>query len=174
MTPQWDQARSEHGARRASHARHDFAPTSLRECSAREAPVDSVGHLIGAASAWGGFNPEKDALYLNVVPAKNDGNTVYRLNVKDVPVDGFLVDQRTSTTPRGYFEPNPRNAYTLNNIAAKANADGSVAVQFGGCDGNVLNCLPITPGWNYLVRLYRPRAEVLDGRWTFPEAKPAD
>jgi hypothetical protein len=62
----------------------------------------------------------------------------------------------------------------LNNIAAKANADGSVPVQFGGCDGNVLNCLPITPGWNYLVRLYRPRAEVLDGRWTFPEAKPAD
>jgi hypothetical protein len=30
------------------------------------------------------------------------------------------------------------------------------------------------PGWSYLVRLYRPRAEVLDGRWTFPEAKPAD
>ena len=32
------------------------------------------------------------------------------------------------------------------------------------------NMLPITPGWNYLVRLYRPRAEVLDGTWKFPEA----
>jgi hypothetical protein len=62
----------------------------------------------------------------------------------------------------------------LNNIAAKANADGSVAIQFGGCDGNVANCLPITPGWKYLVRLYRPRTEVLDGRWIFPDAKPAD
>jgi hypothetical protein len=133
--------------------------------------ADSVGHLIGAASAWGG-NPEKDALYLNVVPAKNDGDTVYRLNVKDVPVDGFW--SISVYNAKGYFEPNPRNAYTLNNIAAKANADGSVPVQFGGCDGNVSNCLPITPGWNYLVRLYRPRAEVLDGRWTFPEAKPAD
>jgi hypothetical protein len=50
--------------------------------------VDPVRHLIGSASAWGG-NPEKDALYLNVTPAKNDGTTVYRLNVKDVPVDGF-------------------------------------------------------------------------------------
>ena len=39
--------------------------------------VDPVRHLIGAASAWGG-NPEKDALYLNVVPGKNDGKTVYR------------------------------------------------------------------------------------------------
>src|SRR5579871_3175952 len=34
--------------------------------------VDPVRHLIGAASAWGG-NPEKDALYLNVVPGRNDG-----------------------------------------------------------------------------------------------------
>ena len=23
-------------------------------------------------------------------------------------------------------------------------------------------------GWNYTVRLYRPRPEVLDGSWTFP------
>jgi hypothetical protein len=23
-------------------------------------------------------------------------------------------------------------------------------------------------GWNYLVRLYQPRAEILDGSWTFP------
>jgi len=28
------------------------------------------------------------------------------------------------------------------------------------------------PGWNYTVRLYRPRVEILDGTWKFPEAKP--
>jgi hypothetical protein len=38
-----------------------------------------------------------------------------------------------------------------------------VTVQFGGCDDQ---------GWNYMVRLYRPRPEVLDGTWTFPEAQP--
>jgi hypothetical protein len=27
-------------------------------------------------------------------------------------------------------------------------------------------------GWNYIVRMYRPRAEVIDGSWTFPEAEP--
>jgi hypothetical protein len=27
-------------------------------------------------------------------------------------------------------------------------------------------------GWNYLIRLYRPRPEVLDGTWTFPGATP--
>jgi hypothetical protein len=26
------------------------------------------------------------------------------------------------------------------------------------------------PGWNYLVHLYRPRREILDGLWKFPEA----
>jgi hypothetical protein len=28
--------------------------------------------------------------------------------------------------------------------------------------------------WNYMVRLYRPRAEILDGTWKFPEAQPLD
>jgi hypothetical protein len=27
-------------------------------------------------------------------------------------------------------------------------------------------------GWNYTVRMYRPRQELLDGAWTFPEAQP--
>ena len=133
--------------------------------------VDPVRHLIGSASAWGG-NPEKDALYLNVTPEQNDGKTIYKLNVKDVPVNGFW--SISVYDAKGYFEPNPQNAYALNNITAKKSADGSVAIQFGGCEGKVPNCLPITPGWNYLVRLYRPRAEVLDGRWTFPKAEPAE
>lgn len=34
------------------------------------------------------------------------------------------------------------------------------------------NYLPIMPGWNYTVRLYRPRKELLDGVWKFPEAQP--
>jgi hypothetical protein len=25
-------------------------------------------------------------------------------------------------------------------------------------------------GWNYMVRLYRPRAEILKAQWTFPQA----
>jgi hypothetical protein len=30
----------------------------------------------------------------------------------------------------------------------------------------------ITPGWNYTERLYRPRKEILDGTWKFPEPQP--
>jgi len=50
--------------------------------------VDPVRHLIRTARGWGGL-PERDAFYLGVTPAKNDGVTTLRLNVKDVPVNGF-------------------------------------------------------------------------------------
>jgi hypothetical protein len=29
------------------------------------------------------------------------------------------------------------------------------------------------PGWNYTLRLHRPRPEILNGTWKFPEAQPA-
>ena len=120
----------------------------------------------------GAATRDKDAIYLNITPAKNDGNTIYKLTVKDVPVDALLVRQplqrrrllsrRTPTTPiRSTASPR------------KKNADGSIAIQFGGCDGKIPNCLPITKGWNYTVRLYRPRAEILNGKWKFPEPQPA-
>ena len=38
-------------------------------------------------------------------------------------------------------------------------------------DGKVVNCLPIMRDWNYLVRLYRPREEILDRKWDFPRAE---
>ena len=72
----------------------------------------------------------------------------------------------------GHLQKNQYNAYSFNNITAKRNADGSVTIQFGGCDGKIANCLPTMAGWNYMVRLYRPRAEILNGKWKFPEATP--
>lgn len=130
--------------------------------------VEPVRHLIGSAFAWGG-NPARDAFYLTVVPARNDGTTVHRLTVKDVPVDGFW--SVTVYNKDGYFTANPQNAYSLNNVTAVRDADGSTTVQFGGSDA--ANLLPITEGWNYIVRLYRPRPEILDGSWSFPDAQPA-
>jgi hypothetical protein len=132
--------------------------------------VDPVRHLIGSATGWGG-NAPKDATYVTVVPPKNDGKTIHKMTIKDVPVDGFW--SVSVYNKAGYFEKNALNAYSLNNITAKPGADGTVTIQFGGCDGKVVNCLPIMPGWNYWVRLYRPRAEIVSGTWKFPEAKPA-
>lgn len=49
--------------------------------------------------------------------------------------------------------------------------DTLVTIRFGGCDGARGNCIPIVPGWNYMVRLYRPREEILSRTWVFPEAR---
>ena len=84
--PNWDQA-SQKMVREALLILASTLPDTRRMFGSKDA-VDPVRRLIGSASAWGG-NPEKDALYLNVTPAKNDGKTVYKLHVKDVPVDGF-------------------------------------------------------------------------------------
>jgi hypothetical protein len=140
-----------------------------RMFGANENEVDRVRHLIGSALLWGGL-PEKDALYLPVTPARNDGITIHKLMVRDVPVDGFW--SITVYNAKGYLEPNQYNVYSVNMISAKKGADGSVAIQFGGCDGRIPNCLPIMKGWNYTVRLFRPQPKILDGAWIFPEARP--
>jgi hypothetical protein len=167
-TPNWDPA-SQDKVRDGLFVLNETLP-DLRRAGGRRGEVDPVRHLIATASAWG-LNPDKDAIYLNVTPARNDGTTVYRLNVKDVPVDGFwsviVYDER------GLIQKNSLDAYSFNNLTAKKGADGSVAIQFGGCDGKIPNCLPIMKGWNYMVRLYRPRAEILSGKWKFPEAQPS-
>jgi hypothetical protein len=76
------------------------------------------------------------------------------------------------------------------------NEDGSVDIYFGpeAPAGKEANWVPTKPGgefellfrlyaptqalfekgWNYMVRLYRPHAEILDGTWKFPEAEPAN
>lgn len=131
--------------------------------------VDPVRRVVGAASAWGG-NPQKDATYLNVVPEKNDGSTVHKLVVGKVPVDGFW--SVSVYNEKGYYEANPYKSYTVNSLTGKKGSDGKVTVQFGGCDGKTANCIPVTKGWNYMVRLYRPQAEILSGKWKFPVAQP--
>lgn len=108
--------------------------------------LDCCVTAIAAAAASGG-NPDKAATYLNFTPPKNDGQTVYRLNVKDVPVDGFWSVSLYNST--GFFQKNPQDAYPVNNMTGKKSADGTIAIQFGRCDGKTPNCLPIMPG-NFL------------------------
>jgi hypothetical protein len=165
--PNWDQT----GRKKIHDALQVLGETvpDMKRMYGNKDQVDPVRHLIGTAAGFGGL-PEEDAFYLRLTPSKNDGTTIHRFSVKDVPVDGFW--SVSVYNAEGYFEPNQFNAYSLNNITATKSADGSVTIQFGGCDGKIVNCLPIMRGWNSGVRLYRPRAEILEGKWTFPQAEP--
>lgn len=167
--PNWDPV-SQKTVRDALNVLADTLPDKNRMFGTKD-EVDPVRYLLGAASGWGG-NPDKDAVYLNITPPKNNGETVYQLTVRDVPVDGFW--SISVYNAQGFFEPNEANAYSINNLTAEKSEDGSVNVQFGSCDGQTANCLPIPPGWNYMVRLYQPQDVILDGTWTFPEAQPIE
>ncbi len=130
--------------------------------------VDPIRHLLGTAWGWGGL-PEEEAYYLNVEPNLPVG--AYQLTFSNVPVDAFWSVSLYNKD--GFFDPNDQDAYSVNSLTGTPNEDGSFTIHFGGDPGSV-NHLPIAEGWNYTVRLYQPRKEILDGTWTFPEVKPVE
>lgn len=126
--------------------------------------VDPIKQLIVSAYGFGTL-PEKESLL--IVKEPNLPSTgAYRLQLAGVPVDGFW--SLAIYNKESYFEPNPHNSYGISNQTAIKNSDGSITLHFGG-DPQSVNYMPLTEGWNYVVRLYRPRAELLDGTWQFPE-----
>lgn len=160
QAPNWDKS-SQEALRNALSALVPFA--DFKNGFGARGQVDPVARLVAAAAGWGG-NPPHAAIYLPILPPEPGRS--WRMRLADVPVDGFW--SVTVYDARGYMVPNPRNAVSLNNVTANRGADGSVTVQFGGCADTTPNCLPVPSPWNAVLRLYRPRAEVTDGRWRMP------
>ncbi len=125
--------------------------------------VDPVKHLIGAAAGWGGL-PESEAFYINVDPSLPVAD--FTLTARDVPVDAFW--SVTVYYADGFLFTNDEDVNSLNSVTAEKDPDGSITIRFGS--GDAPNTIPIVDGWNYVVRLYQPRAEILNGTWTFPTA----
>lgn len=166
--PDYEQA-SFDGVRAALKDLERFS-TSTERTFGRRDEVDPVHHLIGAAAGWGGL-PEREAVYLNVDPGLPVDR--YRLTVGEVPVDGFW--SVTAYDADGFLVPNDLDAYAINDLTGQREPDGSITIHLGPADAadGLPNYLPIVEGWNYMVRLYRPRSEILDGSWTFPAVQPS-
>ena len=131
------------------------------------AEVDPIRHLLGTAAGWGGL-PESEASYVidsEPRPARHE-----RVAFRDVPVDAFW--SITVYNRDGYFEPNPYDRYSFNSITATTDDDGTVSIDFDVDDHGYANHLPVVDGWNYAIRMYRPRQEIIDGRWAPPEPTP--
>jgi len=130
--------------------------------------VDPIDHLVFGAAGWGGL-PKKSAYYELDSVDHNDG-TPYSVTIGDVPVDAFW--SVTIYNADGFISKNASGVYSFNNVTADPNKDGSITINFGGCKDGRVNCLPVTQGWNYAVRMYQPRPEILDGTWVFPAIEP--
>jgi hypothetical protein len=164
--PEWD-AKQREELRDGLRAIFKFQPAAEGRFGKKE-EVDPVHHLIATAGGWGG-NPLEAAMYITRTPTANDGTTPHVLTIKDAPVDGFW--SVIVYNAKGFYEA-PEASISTNSVTAKKNPDGSATIHFGG-DPKASNFLRIMPGWNYTVRLYRPRKEAISGEWTVPDAAPA-
>lgn len=165
--PDWDQEQRA-AVRTGLLAGARYMPGS-KNAFGDEGEVDPVRRLFGTAGGWGG-NAEKDAIYLNQAVPNPDGKQAYTLTVGKVPVDGFW--SVTAYNAKGFYE-DPISAVSVNNVTAEPNKDGTTTIRFGG-DPGAANFINIMPGWNTIVRLYRPRSEILEGSWKFPVAVSAN
>jgi hypothetical protein len=95
-----------------------------------------------------------------------------RIVFRDVPVDAFW--SFTVYNRDGYFEANPYDRYSFNSVTATTDDDGSVTIDLDldTDDRGYRNHLSVMDGWNYAIRMYLPRAEILDGRWLPPVPEP--
>lgn len=166
--PSWDQ----HGVeemRKTVAVVGSLAPDASKMFGLKD-DLDPVYWALGAAVGFGGL-PAAAATYGITFPERNDGTTSYTLHIADVPVDAFW--SVTLYDAEGWMPINDLDAYSYNSVTAAHDDDGSVTIHFGG-DPDQPNYLPIMPGWNYIFRAYRPRREILDRSWTFPQPEAVD
>jgi hypothetical protein len=126
--PNWDQV-SQKKVRDALLALAATLPDTKRTFGPRD-QVDPVRHLIGTAFAFGG-NPEKDALYLNVTPARNDARPSTGLpsgrcrsthSGQSVSTMPRAASRRTRSMPTRSTTPPRRKARTARSPSSSAAA----------------------------------------------------
>jgi hypothetical protein len=130
--------------------------------------VDESTRHFAAAAAWGLY-PEQEASYLNY-NGNHDHRACHRATYT-VPENSAFWSI-TVYGSDGYMKSTKA---IVNSSNAKLNRDGTFTVYFGSREacGNVANRLDVTEGWNYLMRVYKPGANVLDGRYRLPPVTPA-
>jgi hypothetical protein len=129
--------------------------------------VDEARRHLVAAAGWG-LNPDEDATYF-MYAGEHDPAKGY-VATYQIPENGAFWSI-TMYGADGYMKS--ENAI-LNSSSAKLNPDGTFTVHFGSKElcGDVPNRLDVTPGWNFIFRVYKPGRSVLDGSYVLPPAKP--
>ncbi len=133
----------------------------------KESDVDPTRHLIGTAVGWGGL-PESEAYYYLETEPRPAGR--YTFTLEDVPVDAFW--SVTIYNRDGYLEPNPYDSHGRNSVTSVADSNGIVTLNLAPKEDGLDNHLYVMDGWNYALRLYKPRQAVIDKTWTPPTPQP--
>jgi hypothetical protein len=125
-------------------------------------PVAEAMYLRSEGERDGAYHG--DGLYRLAVPAEMPVNAFWSLSMYEHTADG----QR-------FFTDNPIGRYAIGDRTKglKRNADGSLDIWIGRADPGgerSANWLPAPKAgpFGMTMRLYRPKPEVLDGRWKLP------
>lgn len=139
-----------------------------RGAMGKKGEVDELLHTVATIAGWG-LQPPENAMY-QVVNIGLESDKKYIITVpSDVPVKHFW--SITFYNAKGYFEKNDLDAYNLNNVTAKKNADGSYTIRLGAWDKGEDNVLPLPAekGFYHEWRMYGPEKPILEGKWSFPD-----
>ena len=160
----WDKASLD--KLRAQYEKEGAKYSSYKGMQGPRGKVNEKTRHIAAAAAWGLF-PEWDATYLNYNgnhPIDACWRATYQVpenkafwSITVYGKDGFLKSDNA----------------IVNSSNVKLNKDGTFTVYYGSralC-GKVANRLDTTPGWNFLMRIYRPGKSVLNGHYKLPKAQ---
>jgi hypothetical protein len=141
----------------------------------RSQPIEIINRAQGVYEGMGAL-PSSEAKYVSIF---NDaaGNTLnsgvkYALSVPaDIPVKHFW--SITVYDDNGLLIPNTGRVYGANSKISTPNADGSVTVNFGGCENGGLNCVPVGDGsWNMTWRYYGPEGAIAENSWKHIQPMP--
>ena len=167
VVPDFDRERYD-GLRAALLELGRHIPDSVGAFGSR-ATVDPVSFLVNTATGWGGL-PETEAMYFLETTPRPVGH--YQLRLVDVPADAFWSISVYNRD--GYFEANPFESFNVNSVFASPDDDGTFVIDFAPEDRGYRNFLYVMEGWNYVLRLYRPRPEVISGDWPIPKEQLID
>lgn len=131
---------------------------SLNNMQGARGSVDEHLHLLGTAVGWG-LLPDANARYIGYVPEDNDATGCYRVNYKVPPFNKPGFFSITMYDAEGWMF-DKKAILNKNNITF--NKDGSFDASFGNCGKDAKNNLPITKGWNFVMRIYEPKLDQLD------------
>ena len=142
---------------RGKLATEALALGSLNNMQGARGTVDEHMHLLGTAAGWG-LLPDANARYLTY-RQEDDGTGCYQANYQVPPFNDSGFFSITMYDADGWMFSD-KAILNKNNIVF--NEDGSFDVNFGECGDDAKNNLPITKGWNFLMRVYEPKLEQLD------------
>lgn len=143
---------------RGKLANEALALDSLNNMQGARGTVDEHLHLLGTAAGWG-LLPDANARYIGYVQEGGDGTGCYRANYKIPPFNEPGFFSITMYDAEGWMF-NEKAILNKNNITF--NENGSFDANFGDCGNNAVNNLPITKGWNFIMRVYEPKLDQLE------------